>query len=435
MPRTRQPFARRIVSAFVFMTMLVSGLFSLGIVAVVHFVEAHLVSRELGHDLDVVLEQDIGQGRPPRLDASTRFYSSEHDEYAIPAQLRGLKEGFTEIESHEGAFYAFVRHTNGHTYMLVEDQSEFEDREQALFNAVLAGFILSILCAWGLGRAMAHRVMAPIIRLASQVRHRDQLHPAAPPLAPDYASDEVGQLAAAFDDTLDKIRQSLERERLFTSDVSHELRTPLMVMASSCELLAEARLSPREHEQLARINRAVEEMRELVQTFLQLARDKGNLTAFSRDSRLDAVAAEEARRWGELIRNKGLEFALIEEDHDEALYNGIFLRSAIGNLLRNALHYTERGYVRLVLERGAFRVEDSGVGIASDEQQRVFEPFVRGPLARGDGLGLGLSLVKRICTRQGWEITVHSKPDQGSCFRVSLNDRPSRVLHILPTKS
>jgi HAMP domain-containing protein len=68
---------------------------------------------------------------------------------------------------------------------------------------------------------MARKVMAPVSRLAQQVRHRDQQDPLAPPLAPQYPDDEVGQLAAAFDSALGQLRHSLERERLFTSDVSH----------------------------------------------------------------------------------------------------------------------------------------------------------------------------------------------------------------------
>lgn len=420
MYQSRQPLARRIRTAFVLMTALVSGLFSLGIVASVHFVEAHIVSRSLGQELDDILQQDIRMGHAPRLDASTRFFSSAFKEYAIPAYLRNMKAGFTEFDHKGGAYYAYVRLIDDDTYMLVEEQNEFEQRENILFGIVFAGFILSILGAWALGHAMARRVMAPVTRLAMQVRHRDQLHAAAPLLAPEYANDEIGQLAAAFDDTLNRMRRTLERERLFTGDVSHELRTPLMIMASSCELLAEAPLDERQRERLGRITRAVGEMRELVQTFLQLAREKGKETAIFRDCLLRQVASEEAERWGGQMREKGIDFTLVEEARDDELYNGTFLRSVISNLLRNALHYTDRGHVRLVLERGALRVEDSGIGIAATEQQQIFEPFVRGGLARGDGLGLGLSLVKRICARQGWQISMRSTPGSGSCFRVLL---------------
>lgn len=418
---SKQPFQRRILIAFVLMTVMVSGLFSLSIVGVVHFIEEHLVSQEMSRELGETLNEDIRQGRPPRLDSSTRFFSSNNPDYAIPPEYDGLREGFNEVVSGNEAFYVYVQKINGETYMLVQEQQEFEARENALFNVVLAGFLLTVIAAWGLGLMMARKVMAPISRLAQQVRHRDQLHPLAPPLAPDYPDDEIGQLAAAFDSTLGQVRQSLERERLFTSDVSHELRTPLMVIATSCELLAEAPLGSREKEQVARIARASEEMRELVQTFLQLARDKSNEAAFVGDRTLAAVADEQASRWGALMKEKGLDFQLIEEGQDDGRYNATFLGTVMANLLRNALHYTESGSVRLILEAGAFRIEDSGAGIPAEQHERIFQPFVRGAQARGEGLGLGLSLVKRICAKQGWQVSLESEPGH-THFRVTLNN-------------
>ncbi|WP_313116550.1 sensor histidine kinase [Ectopseudomonas guguanensis] len=418
---SKQPFERRILIAFILMTTVVSGLFSLSIVAVVHFIEEHLVSMQMERELGGVLSQDMKTGSAPRLDSSTRFFSSQFPEYAIPDVYQHLPEGFNEIVNGDDAFYVYVEESNGHTHVLVQEQDEFEAREKALFNVVLAGFLLTVIAAWGLGLITASKVMAPVSRLAQQVRHRDQLHPLAPPLAPDYPNDEVGQLAAAFDSTLGQVRQSLERERLFTSDVSHELRTPLMVIATSCELLAEAPLSPREKEQVARIARASEEMRELVQTFLQLARDKSNEAAFVGDRSLAAIANEQASRWGALIEEKGLDFQVIEEGQDAGQYNATFLATVMGNLLRNALHYTEYGEVRLILESGAFRIEDSGAGIPAEQHERIFQPFVRGTQARGEGLGLGLSLVKRICAKQGWQVSLQSEPGH-TRFRVTLND-------------
>lgn len=418
---SKQPFARRILIAFVLMTTLVSGLFSLSIVAVVHFIEERLVSEEMSRELSEVLHDDLKQGQPPRLDSSTRFFAANLAEYSIPEQFSGLEKGFAEVVDEEQAFYVYTQDIDGHTYLLVKEQNEFEAREQALFNVVLAGFLLTVIGSLGLGLVMARKVMAPVSRLAQQVRHRDQLHPLAPPLAPEYPDDEVGQLAAAFDSTLGQVRQSLERERWFTSDVSHELRTPLMVISTSCELLAETPLTPRQHEQIERIGRASEEMRELVQTFLQLARDKANQTAFIANSSLATVAQEQASRWGKLLTDKGLDFQCSTEGQDNGLYNPTFLGTVMANLLRNALHYTEQGYVRLVLEAGGFRVEDSGAGIPVEQHEQIFQPFVRGAQARGEGLGLGLSLVKRICAKQGWTISVHNLATGGTCFRVSFN--------------
>lgn len=84
-------------------------------------------------------------------------------------------------------------------------------------------------------------------------------------------------------------------------------------------------------------------------------------------------------------------------------YNATLLHAVMGNLLRNALHYTERGFIRLTLTSTGFTVEDSGVGIPEEKREAMFEPFVRSNEKRGEGLGLGLSLVQRICENQGWE--------------------------------
>lgn len=419
---SRQPFARRIVIAFVLMTALVSGVFSLSIVVIVQLIEVRLVSEELRRELDTVLHEDLRQGRLPRLHSSTRFYASDRPEYAIPEQYARLEEGFTEVLEGDNAFYVYTEEINGKRYLLVQEQHEFEAREQVLFNVVLAGFIFAVLGAWGLGWVMARKVMAPVSRLAQQVRHRDQQDPLAPPLAPQYPDDEVGQLAAAFDSALGQLRHSLERERLFTSDVSHELRTPLMVISTSCELLEQAPLGPRQHEQLKRIDRASEEMRDLVQTFLQLARGKSKETDFAATASLAQVAEHQCSRWGAILQEKGLDFQCIDEGQDNGRYNPTLLSTVMANLLRNALHYTERGHVHLVLETGGFRVEDSGTGIPLDQQELIFQPFVRGSQARGEGLGLGLSLVKRICAHQGWSIAISDLSSGGSCFRVRLDN-------------
>ncbi len=420
---SKQPFAQRIVIAFVLMTVLVSGAFSLSIVAVVHFIEQHLVSEEMHRELNNVLHEDLKSGHSPRLDAKTRFYASNVPKYAIPERYDGLNEGFTELVDNDQAFYAYAQEINGARYVLIQEQDEFEAHEQALFDVVLAGFILTVLGAWMLGRVMAGRVMAPISRLAQQVRHRDQLLPTAPPLAPEYPDDEVGQLASAFDSTLGKLRQSLEHERLFTSDVSHELRTPLMVIATSCELLEQVRLEPCQRKQLQRIERASGEMRELVQTFLQLARGSVDEADFTATASLAQVAEQQCRHWGGLMREKGLEFGCIVDGPNDSRYSPTLLGTVMANLLRNALHYTDRGQVRLFLEADGFRVEDSGAGIAQEQHESIFQPFVRGTLARGEGMGLGLSLVKRICTHQGWNITVHNLSPTGTCFRVRLTQR------------
>jgi signal transduction histidine kinase len=243
----------------------------------------------------------------------------------------------------------------------------------------------------------------------------------APTLADDYAHDEVGVLAHSFDETLGRLRGALSREKLFTSDVSHELRTPLMVLATSCELLLEhPGLDERSRRQVHRISKATAGMNQLVETFLLLARTEGKNAPPGQRASLLQIADELVEVWRKPIEEKGLRFIYERAAESNSLYNAPLLRSVMGNLLRNAWHYTDNGFIRLTLASHGFSVEDSGIGIPQEKQQAMFQPFVRGDEQRGEGLGLGLSLVQRICANQRWTVVLTTREPSGCCFTVVL---------------
>lgn len=420
MRRSRQTLAGRIVAAFVLMTLMVSGLFCAGLVAMVHTLESHLVSMNLDGELQRVLKDQLSRGQPPQLPADTRFFSFSPGDKPLPPELETLGDGFDEILLNEQSLFAYQKTINDVRYILLQDQHNFEQREQALFSVVAAGFLLSLLLAWGLGVLLSRRVMAPIIELAERVQQLDSTSENAP-LAADYPNDEVGQLARRFDVALEAVHLALQREQLFTSDVSHELRTPLMVISSSCELLlASEQLTERQRGPLQRIHRASEEMRELVQVFLTLAREQTGEDGTGAQVSLEALAREQYQQWAPQMAAKGLHLELVCEAGDDGEYNATLLRAVLSNLLRNALHYADRGIVTLALERGALRVEDCGPGIPPDQRDSIFHAFVRGDAKRGEGLGLGLSLVTRICRQQGWRVSLSPRDPAGSCFRVEL---------------
>ncbi len=418
----KQSLAQRIIIAFALMSALVAGAFAMGIVATVHLVEEKLISAGLGGDLQRLLLMDTVEDWRHRPEPDQLFYfSGGPGDFELPKDLRHLEPGFHEVFREALSYHAMVEVVDGRRYVLLQDQSDFEERERVLFAVVLVGFVLSLALAVFLGWVLARKVMAPVVRLARQVRHRDQLLGLAPPLAPDYAADEVGELAVAFDATLGRLRQALSREQLFTSDVSHELRTPLMVLASSCELLLEnPAIDQRGRNQVQRIARACEEMRELVQTFLMLARAEHDEAAMSPQVTLTQVADDLLGIWRAPIEHKGLALIYQPGNPLDTRYNTTFLHAVMGNLLRNALHYTEQGFIRLTLEPNGFVVEDSGVGIPEDKREAMFEPFVRGSEKRGEGLGLGLSLVQRICENQGWSVSLSTMEPNGCRFHVLL---------------
>lgn len=136
-----------------------------------------------------------------------------------------------------------------------------------------------------------------------------------------------------------------------------------MVISTSCELLLENPLQVAQRGQVERIARAARDMNDLVRTFLLLARSGPAETAET--TTLAEVAREQAELWGPSIRAKGLAFELIDEGAGTAGHNPTFLRTAMANLLRNALHYTASGTVRVIL---------SGTGSGSKTRAWAFPP-------------------------------------------------------------
>ena len=415
--RMPQPLARRILLSFILLTALVAGINAWAIITVLHEVEEDLVGEELRQDMAAVENVFLTEGRIPDLTGGSALYAPTlRPQKPLPRELETPHPGYQEVVTERVAWHVLEEEIDGHRFILVRNQDAFEAREKLFYKVVAGGVLLAIALAYLIGRLTVRRVIDPVIRLAAAVRTQG----AARPLATAYGDDELGQLAQAFDQAFNELQAALERERLFTSDVSHELRTPLMIVSTSCELLAQGPLPDNSQRQIARIAKAGADMQALVETFLQLARVQTTRLAESDGVSLEQIAAEQVAVWQPLIEVRGLSFVYRQEGTVSGRWHPTLLRVVLGNLLRNALHYTEQGEIRLCLDVDGFRVEDTGPGIAPEELGRIFEPFQRGRHARGEGLGLGLSLVRRVCAQAGWSVTAEALAAGGSCFRVRL---------------
>ncbi|MNY15776.1 Sensor protein QseC [compost metagenome] len=156
-----------------------------------------------------------------------------------------------------------------------------------------------------------------------------------------------------------------------------------------------------------------------------LARAQRDDASMAPQQTLSQVADGLLHLWREPIEAKGLSLIFEAGEPASTRYNATLLHAVMGNLLRNALHYTERGFIRLTLTTSGFMVEDSGVGIPEEKREAMFEPFVRGSEKRGEGLGLGLSLVQRICENQGWNVSLTNMEPNGCRFQVELSQGAS----------
>jgi signal transduction histidine kinase len=120
------------------------------------------------------------------------------------------------------------------------------------------------------------------------------------------------------------------------------------------------------------------------------------------------------------IAAKGLAFENAVPVQATLTLNRQALDIVLTNLLRNAVMYTQRGHIRVSLGDGCLTVADSGIGIPAAQLPHIFGRFHRGN-AHGEGFGIGLAIVKRICDQHGWHIEAESVPARGTTFRLRLS--------------
>jgi len=218
----------------------------------------------------------------------------------------------------------------------------------------------------------------------------------------------------------------------FLANMSHEIRTPMnAILGYSQILLRDAALHPFQRDALATISSSCDHLLHLINEILDLSKiDAGRMELETTDFDLVALVQDltalfqhpcEEKMLG--LRIEGLEgLRALPVRGDEGK-----LRQVLINLLGNAVKFTERGRVALILTRGegnawTFEVSDTGPGIAAEVQHAIFKPFQQGPSARGTGgTGLGLTIARRQVELMGGRLEVSSEPGAGSNFFFTLN--------------
>ena len=268
------------------------------------------------------------------------------------------------------------------------------------------------------------RLVSPVIWLANEVRGWDPKQPDVSALAPQkLPADMDGEamvLSAALRDLGRRIGQFVERERNFTSNASHELRTPLTVIRVATDMVAaEACLSPTAQRSVARIQKASREMESLIEGFLLLARED-DLGHAEHPYWISEAAGDEVEKAQMLLRGKPVTLSVRVEDDFQIDVPYYVCSIVIGNLIRNACHYTDQGSIDVVVGQGRVQVRDTGIGMDAAQLARVFDLFYRGDNGNTAGKGIGMTLVKRFCERFGWRIELASTPGEGTIATLSI---------------
>jgi heavy metal sensor kinase len=244
------------------------------------------------------------------------------------------------------------------------------------------------------------------------------------------ANDELDRLADTLNEMFGRLESAFTEMRQFTADASHELQTPLTILRGEIEVALRSKRSPDEYTDVLKSSlEEIQRISVLVEGLLLLARsDAGMLKMDRAPVDLVLVAEEVLNRLGPAAAAKAVTLTLGRIEPLEVSGDLVHLRRLLFNLVDNAIKYTPaNGTVRVTVTRSdlfaVLGVEDTGIGIPPEEQQRVFQRFYRSADARSQaqgGSGLGLSIVKSIAEAHEGRTEVESEPGRGSVFKIYL---------------
>lgn len=301
--------------------------------------------------------------------------------------------------------------------------------QKTLLTVLIAGTIVAMglaALAVSLTTYQALASLEHVTNVALQITRADDLSRRIPYQGPP--ADEVGQLIAAFNQTLGRLENLFNMQRRFVADVGHELRTPLTVIKGNINLLR--RMGCSDDESLQSIEGEVDRLTRMIGDLLLLARvESGKLPMDPTLVELDVLLLEVLQQARVLAQER---VNLRLGDFDQVLVCGDRdrLKQVILNLVENAIKYTPRGGDVLVAlgksdQQACLTVSDTGPGIPPEDLPHIFERFYRAEKSRtrsgdGKGFGLGLSIAYWIVRHHGGEIEVESTLGKGTRFVVWL---------------
>lgn len=349
----------------------------------------------------------------------TSYLVDINDESGLPAYMRNLSPGAYELNNGNKVMQVIIGRVNGKKLAVELDATLFAQRENRISNVLFFLVIAASVLALWLGYALSQKAIAPVTNLAKVVSVLESNKPAEK-LSTHYVNDEVGELARVFDRYLDRLRDFVAREQEFTSNASHELRTPLTIILGAVELLnTDPGLSLHSRKALERIERAADNMSQIVETLLVLAReDKVSEEEISNISDVVQAVVEDNQH---LLSGKPVTLATdIKRDFGLQVPRSIII-ILLGNLLRNAIAYTNEGDVVIAIDTPRVLITDTGEGIASEQLPRIFDRHYRVDNNSAKGRGIGLAIVWRICDRFGWQVDVTSTSGSGTVVSIDFN--------------
>jgi len=319
---------------------------------------------------------------------------------------------------------------NQGTLSIVLDVDTIE--RSILFDAL--GILLVVIVA---GSCVAYFLIGHYTKPVQQLSaHMKEISPntLSDSIEIEGGGEEIQELVKSFNQMTEQLDEAFAMQRRFSASAAHELRTPITVLRTKLDVFKKKKREQREYDELVTtMETYIDRLSSIITDLLEFAEtsELGEVEDVFLDSVVKTVVDDlESVAQNNMVNVQIEEQSMAQSEAQNLIVKGNtnLLYRALYNLVENAIRYNnEEGSVNITLEtrgqEGVITIADTGVGIAPEQRELVFEPFYRVNKSRSrefGGAGIGLSLVKTILKRHGASITVSENNPQGSVFTIRI---------------
>jgi two-component system sensor histidine kinase MprB len=373
-----------------------------------------------------------GPGAPPSLaqliGPNGTVVTEPDSQFQIPVSntdrtlaMSGGESSFSDVSAHGTSLRVLTQPLASGGAIQVARSLEDTDHTLSTLIIILAAVSAGgIALAAGLGPFVARAALAPAGEVSDAAEEVARTHDLTHRIEV-RGDDELGRLAASFNEMLAALQLSEDAQRRLVADASHELRTPLATLRTNIETLGRTEdLDPAERKRLvADLTQELEEMTELVGDVVELARAPGQDAIARQDVALDELARDAIER----AQRRAREMRFDEDLHPTLVHaDAQRLGRAISNMLDNACKWSPPGgQIEVEVGDGRVTVRDHGPGFPAGDLDKVFDRFWRADDARGKpGSGLGLAIVQRVAEEHDGSARASNAEDGGAVVTLEL---------------
>jgi len=419
----RHSLRTRIVIAFCLFGAVLGIVYATAVYISLDLIDDHLIDSRLKEELEnfIAHHQRYNDYPRPTSPYITAYVGTESMPLYILDMVDGYAEGLHEAYSDEEEYHIAIQRIQGQEnllYLFYEVSAlEFTEKRKLSIRLVLmAGVILIIALGLWIGWLTSRRVIAPVAHLSELVNKSgpDNL---PTDLSKTFFDDEVGVLAKALEQAMRRVETHVEREHRFSRYASHELRTPVTIIKGAVVLLKKkfSREEDPAYRPLKRIDRAVTNMENIIETLLWLSREDMEIDQ-NQVFAVGSVVQETIQQNRYLLVNKPIEVEFVPENEPQLSIPPAILQIVLTNLIRNAIQHTASGKISVIVKADRVIVSDTGAGMEPDDLKHVTQSHVRRD--RNKGFGLGLPIVQRLCDRLDWKLEIESKTGSGTTVEL-----------------